>query len=327
MKYFLTGATGFVGSRLTAMLRDQGDDVVALVRNPEKAQDLVTLGVRLFKGDVTDKESMRNPMKGCDGVFHVAAWYKIGVRDKSVARRINVDGTRNVLELMKELDIPKGVYTSTLGVNSDTKGKLKDESYRFTGKHLTEYERTKAEAHHIADRFIDQGLPLVIVMPGLIYGPDGTSMSDETLRLYLQKKLPMVPRGTAFCWAHVDDIVEGHILAMKKARPGSTYIIAGPPHELVEAFKIASNITGIRKPIAVPPWMLRVTVPVATLIDRVNTLPEMYSPESLRIQSGVTYLGDNSKARKDLGYNPRPLEVGLRETLLYELEKLKNGRP
>ena len=69
---------------------------------------------------------------------------------------------------------------------------MKDESYRFTGKHISEYDRTNAEAHHIADRFIDGGLPLVIVMPGLIYGPDGTSMSDESLRLYLQKKLPVM---------------------------------------------------------------------------------------------------------------------------------------
>lgn len=314
-----------MGNRLTRMLRDRGEDVVALVRNPEKAHNLVSLGVKVFKGDVTDKESMRKPMKGCDGVFHLAAWYKVGVRDKSPARRINVDGTRNVLELMKELVIPKGVYTSTLAVNSDTNGELKDEAYCFTGKHISVYDRTKAEAHHIADRFIDEGLPLVIVMPGLIYGPDGTSMSDKSLRLYLQRKLPVIPRGSAFCWAHVDDVAEAHILAMEKAKPGSTYIIAGPPHDLVEAFGIARDVTGIRRPMAIPSWTLSATIPLAAVVDKIAHLPEMYTPESLRVQAGVTYLGDNSKAKADLGYNPRPLDEGLRETLMYEMEKIKNG--
>ncbi|RPI44952.1 MAG: NAD-dependent epimerase/dehydratase family protein [Bacteroidetes bacterium] len=325
MKYFMTGATGFMGNRLARKLLERGNQVVALVRDPEKAKGLVSSGVKVYRGDVTDKESMRRPMKGCDGVFHVAAWYKIGVRDKSPGRSINIDGTRNVLELMKELEIPKGVYTSSLAVNSDTKGDLKDESYRFTGKHLSEYDRTKAEAHHIADRFIDEGLPLVILMPGLIYGPDGTSMSDESLRLYLQKKLPVIPRGSAYCWAHVDDVAEGHILAMIKAKPGSTYIIAGPPHDLVEAFSVARDITGIRKPMVIPSWMLKATIPLSSLANWVAPLPEMYAPESLRVQAGVTYLGDNSKARKELGYNPRPLEAGLRETLFHELEKIKNG--
>ena len=101
MKYFITGATGFIGGRLARQLREAGHEVVAVVRNPAKAQDLAQLGVTLHQGDVTDKESMRKPMSGVDGVFHVAGWYKVGVRDKSQAYAINVEGTRNVLELMK----------------------------------------------------------------------------------------------------------------------------------------------------------------------------------------------------------------------------------
>ena len=88
---------------------------------------------------MTEKESMRKPMMGVDGVFHVSGWYKVGVRDKSQAYAINVEGTRNVLELMKELKISKGVYTSTLAVNSDTHGVEADESYQFTGKHISVY--------------------------------------------------------------------------------------------------------------------------------------------------------------------------------------------
>lgn len=322
MKYFLTGATGFVGNSLAKKLRERQHEVIAVVRNPEKAQALKAMGVTIVKGDVTDKESMRQPMTGCDGVFHVAGWYKVGLKDKSPGWQINVEGTRNVLELMRELHIPKGVYTSTLAVNSDTRGAIHNESFHFSGEHLSEYDRTKAAAHDVANQFIAEGLPLVVVMPGLIYGPDGTSLSDEALRLYLKKQLPVIPAKAAYCWAHVDDVAEAHILAMEKARPGATYIICGPKHTITDAMQIAEEITGIRKPLAIPPVMLKIMAFVVSLIEWLIPLPEMYSSEALRVQAGVTYLGDNTKAVRELGYNPRPLREGLEETLKYELMTL-----
>jgi nucleoside-diphosphate-sugar epimerase len=265
-------------------------------------------------------------MTGVDGVFHVAGWYKVGVRDKRPGRAINVDGTRNVLELMKELRVPKGVYTSTLAVNSNTHGQLRDESYRFTGKHLSTYDKTKAEAHDIAAQFISEGLPLVILMPGMIYGPDGTALSDHSWRLYLRKKLPMIVSKTAYCYGHVDDMADAHITAMEIAKPGSTYIIAGPPHKLTEAFDIARKITGIRKPMVVPPWFMRLSSMLVWPIDKLVRLPELYTSEAMRVIAGVTYLGDNSKAKRELRFNPRPLEVGLKETLEYEREKLRRSQ-
>src|SRR6266508_4874576 len=114
MKYFVTGATGFVGGVLVKKLCEQRHEVHASVRDLNKAKDLQAIGVKLFTGDVTDKESMRQGMQGVNGVFHVAGWYKIGVRDKSDGEKVNVQGTRNVLQLMQDLRIPKGVYTSTL---------------------------------------------------------------------------------------------------------------------------------------------------------------------------------------------------------------------
>ncbi len=232
MKYFVTGATGFVGGVLARKLREAGHQVHASVRSPEKAKELEALGVKLFKGDVTDKESMREGMTGVDGVYHVAGWYKIGTRDKSDGVKVNIHGTRNVLELMQELKIPKGVYTSTLAVNSDTKGITKDESYHFTGQHLSEYDRTKAAAHEVAKEFIAKGVPLVIVMPGLIYGPGDTSTLRTNIQDFLNQKLPMLPSQTTFCWAHVEDIVQGHILAMEKGKIGESYIIAGEPYKV-----------------------------------------------------------------------------------------------
>lgn len=107
MKYFVTGATGFVGGVLAKKLREAGHEVNASVRSPEKAKELQAIGVNLFKGDVTEKESMREAMTSVDGVYHVAGWYKVGTRDKSGGVQVNINGTRNVLELMQELKIPK----------------------------------------------------------------------------------------------------------------------------------------------------------------------------------------------------------------------------
>ena len=221
MRYVLTGATGFIGGRVARQLREAGHEVVAVVRDPAKAGNLAAQGVVLAQGDVTDKESMRGAMTGVDGVFHIAGWYKIGARDKRDGKRINIDGTRNVLELMRELGIPKGVYTSTVAVFSDTHGRLPDESYRYNGPHITEYDRTKWVAHYeVAEPLVKAGLPLVTVLPGLVYGPGDTSSVRTNFIQYLRRKLPLLPKTTAFCWAHVDDIAGAHILAMAHGKAG-----------------------------------------------------------------------------------------------------------
>ncbi len=324
MKYFVTGATGFVGSHVTRQLREAGHEVVVSVRNPAKAKDLVDLGVTVHQGDVTDKESMRSPMQGVDGVFHIAGWYKVGVKDKSEGEKINIQGTRNVLELMKESGIAKGVYTSTLAVNSDTHSKLVDESYHFTGHHLSEYDRTKWVAHYeVADPMIAAGLPLVIVMPGVIYGPEDTSSIRTTFIQYLQRKLPVLPARTAFSWAHVDDIARGHILAMEQGTVGESYIIAGPTHTLIEAMHMAQKITGIPAPrIHVPPSVMKALSVTMGVVEKVVPVPGDYSSEYLRVSAGVTYIGSNAKAQRELGYQPRSLEDGLTETLQHEMRLL-----
>ncbi len=324
MKYFVTGATGFVGSHVVRQLVAQGHEVVVSVRSPAKAQELAALGVTITQGDVTDKESMRAPMQGADGVFHIAGWYKIGVRDKSDGARINIQGTRNVLELLWELGIKKGVYTSTLAVNSDTHGVVVDETYRYYGKHLSEYDRTKWVAHYeVAEPMMAAGLPLVIVMPGLIYGPGDTSSVRTTFIQYLQRKLPLLPTKTAFSWAHVDDIARGHILAMEQGKAGESYIIAGPTHTFIEGMQLAQKITGVPLPrLRMSPGMMKTMSAMMGVVEKVFAVPADYSAEYLRISAGVTYIGSNAKALRELGYVPRPLEEGLEETLRHEMKLL-----
>jgi nucleoside-diphosphate-sugar epimerase len=320
MKYFLTGATGFLGGVLARQLRQAGHEVNASIRDPQKASELQSLGVKLFPGDVTDRESMRQAMQGVDGVYHVAGWYKIGARDKTPGEKVNVEGTRNVLTLMQELKIPKGVYTSTLAINSDTHGRIVDENYRFTGKHLTEYDRTKAEGHRVAEEFIARGLPFVIVMPGGIYGPGDTSALRTSLIDFLQGKLPAIPTQAGLCLGHVEDTAQAHIQAMEKGVPGETYIVAGEPCTYVEAFQLASHITGKPAPKTISYKVMKAISPLVKPFD--NFLPEAYTSEGLRILGGVTYWGDNSKAKRFLGFNPRPLREGMETTLQHEMSLL-----
>ncbi len=112
MRYFVTGATGFIGGRVARQLVEAGHEVRALVRDPGKATGLAALGIHLCQGDITDRASLREPMTGVDGLFHVAGWYKIGARDPREGERINIEGTRNVLEAMRDRGVPRGVYTS-----------------------------------------------------------------------------------------------------------------------------------------------------------------------------------------------------------------------
>jgi nucleoside-diphosphate-sugar epimerase len=323
MEYFITGATGFIGSHVARQLLDDGHDIVALARTPASAADLEAAGATVVEGDITKKETLRDPMDGVDGVFHIAGWYDIGVTDPSVAERINVEGTRNVLDVMDALDVPKGVYTSTLAVNSDTGGVVVDEDYSYAGPHLTTYDRTKWEGHYeVVEQMVADGLPLVTVMPGLVYGPDDTSVFGDALRDFLRGDLPLIPREVAYSPGHVEDIARAHVLAMEHGTPGEEYIIGGEPATLVELFDIVANVAGRDPPRAVSPALFRTLAPVADFLERFVTLPTDYRAERLRALAGVTYIGDNSKATNELGLEHRSLQAGLEETVAHEQARL-----
>jgi nucleoside-diphosphate-sugar epimerase len=222
-------------------------------------------------------------MTGVDGVFHCAAWYKVGAPDASMAERINIGGTRNVLETMRDLRIPKGVYTSTLAVFSDTGGREVDEGYYHAGPFLSEYDRTKWKAHYeVALPLIREGLPLVIAQPGVIYGPGDT-----------------------------------------RGRAGEPYIVCGPSHTMTEAFQMAREITGVAPPSFHPsPGLMKASSALMGVVGAVVRLPSELTAEGLRVLAGVTYLGSNAKAKRELGYAPRPLMEGLRPTLAHEMRGL-----
>lgn len=322
-KYFVTGATGFIGGEIVKQLIGRGHKVVALARAPERAAMLRALGVEIHRGDITDRDTLKAPMTGVDGVFHVAAWYKVGVKEP-LADQINVDGTRNVLKTMRTLEIPRGVYTSTVAVFSDTRGVMPDEHYRYDGPHLSEYDRTKWIAHYrVALPKIEEGLPLSIVMPGLVYGPGDTSGMHSGLVDLLRGRFPITPAKTAFCWAHIEDTARGHIQAMEQGKPGETYIITGPPHTFEYAFDLAAALAKVRAPMLHPgPRAMRALAAVMGVAEHLVKLPPALTPEALRVVAGTTYFGSNAKAVRELGFTARPIEEGMAQTLEHELRLL-----
>jgi nucleoside-diphosphate-sugar epimerase len=314
MRFSLTGATGFVGGALAVRLRADGHEVVALVRRPAAAKRLAEQGVELVEGDLDDAAALDRLCTGVDGLYHVAGWYKLGQRDPSVGERVNVEGTRNVLEAARRNAVPRVVYTSTLAVNSDTHGRAVDESYRFTGRHLSEYDRTKAAAHEVAEQYAASGVALVMVQPGVVYGPGDTARTGELIEQVARGKRPPAPRGGGYCWAHVDDVVDGHVRAMERGRTGESYLLAGPRASLAEVLTTTARFAGTKGPRLVPARVIRTTGALTGVLGRVLPLPSDYHPETLRAAL-ATYYADPGKAERELGWRARPLEEGLRQTV------------
>ena len=312
MRYAVTGATGFVGGALVRLLRANGHEVVALVRSRERAAALSAVGVTLLEGDLDDSAALEALGAGADGLFHVAGWYKLGDARPEDGWRVNVDGTANVLAAAGRSGVPKVVYTSTLAVNSDTRGRVVDEGYRFTGSHLSVYDETKARAHDMAADAARDGMPLVIVQPGLIYGPGDTSQTGALVAAVLAGRRPTVPAGGAVCWGHVDDIARGHLLAMEQGTAGESYFLAGEPCSLADGLRLLGDLAGKPGPIVLPASVVRLTGAVVGVVERVVPMPAGYSAEAMRA-SLATYLGSPAKAYRELGWTSRPLREGLSE--------------
>ena len=319
MRYAMTGATGFLGGELARQLLSSGHTVVALVRDPAKATGLRDLGVELIVGDLDDTAALDRLLVGADGFFHVAGWYKHGRREHETLRRVNVDGTRNALEAARRAGVPRTVYTSTTAVNSDTKGVVHDESYVHDGPWVTEYDRTKAEAHRIAEEYAASGLPLVIVMPSVIYGPGDTGSTFGQLTRQLIAGRPVLgPKHGACSWSHVEDVARGHVLAMEKGRPGESYLLAGEPASYAEILGLVAREAGKRRPILLPNGVIRVFAALTAPVERLVPVPQSLTAEAAR--SGMaTYLGDSSKAETELGWTARPVREGMLETVRTEL--------
>ncbi len=330
MKAFVTGGSGFIGQRVVKKLIERGYDVHALARSEQSTAVLQSLGCTVVPGDITDVASMRPGMAGSDVVFHIAAWYKIGDPDWMKAEAVNVGGARKVLRLAVELGIPKIIYTSTVAVFGDTQGQLVDETYYKGGPFLTEYDRTKWLAHYkVALPLIDKGAPIIIVMPGAVYGPGDTSNVAQLMRQFYRGLLALPGPETTLTYAHVDDIAEGHLLALEKGKPGESYILAGPAVPLGEMVDFWGYLTGKSAPLLrIPANMVKPFAPLVGAVSRPLSLPATYSQDSVTIL-GATYMARADKARAELGWTTRPLQTGMLETFKWiaETEVVQDKQP
>jgi len=319
VKVFVTGGTGFIGGTVVRQLRERGDDVVCLVRTPEKASKVTDLGAEPISGDLGDAEAIRNGMEGCDAVVHAAAMYEVGIpaRQHPAMWEANVAGTECVMKAALEAKVAKTVYVSTCGVFGNTHGKIVDETYQHPGKEFTSYyEETKLEAHRIVKRMIEDGLPAVIVQPGGVYGPDDTSQVADLLQEFFAGKLLLLPfPELGICMTHVEDIAGGILLALDKGRIGETYVLSGPVTTMREAIETVAAASGRRAPKhAMPTPLIKAMTPIGPLVGKLLGQPPNLR-ELISSADGVTFWASHEKASRELGYAPRGMEEGLRQTL------------
>ncbi len=322
MRVFVTGATGFIGGQVARQLRDRGDDVVCLVRSPEKAAGLSEIGCETVAGDLGDRAALASGMAGCDAVIHAAAMYEVGIPESQhpAMHEANVVGTENVLGAARDAAVGRVVYVSTVGAFGNTAQRTVDESYRHPGGEFTSYyEQTKVEAHRIADRMIAEGLPCVIVQPGGVYGPGDTSSIAALLDQFFSGRMPLIPfPDLGLCLAHVEDTAAGIVLALDKGAIGETYVIAGAPTTVRESIEMVAQVSGKKAPTrAVPVAMMKALIPIGPLVGKLMGQPPNLR-ELIASADGVTFWATSEKAERELGFAPRSLEEGLRQTLEVE---------
>ncbi|MEI7888953.1 MAG: NAD-dependent epimerase/dehydratase family protein [Actinomycetes bacterium] len=319
MKIFLTGATGFIGGEVARLAQARGDQVVALVRSPEKAMELKSRGVSIAQGDLDDTAAIERAMEGCDAAIHCAAVYEVGISKAEMEpmRRANVDGTVNVLEAARKAGVGKAVYVSTCATFGDTKGLIVDETFTHEGKGYTScYEETKVLAQLEAERIGQAGLPLVTVLPGGVYGPADHSALGGVITKYAKRQLPaMLFPDLGLSVVHRDDVAAGILLALDKGRAGESYVLGGDIETLRGVVATEARILGRRFPrLTVPAGIIRALNPVGRIAG-----PALGAGPNLKevadSADGVTFWASSDKAKAELGYSPRGLETGLRQTL------------
>jgi dihydroflavonol-4-reductase len=316
MKVLVTGANGFTGSHLVKALEQRGDTVVALVRRTSDLSRLADTQAELSYGDICDRPSLQTAMAGVDRVFHTAAYVELGLVDGDRMARINVEGTRNVLEAAKAAGIEKMVYCSTIGVYGDTQGRVIDETFERQQKDFSSaYDSTKYEAQKLVDQFAAAGLPVVSVMPSGIFGADDPHFGP-VMATFLKGRLKVWAGGDRITGiVHVDDLVSAMLLAADQAVPGSHYIISAGDLTTRAMFQFLSQETGIPAPREIPQPVVRL---VGNILDPIGRILSWQPPIS---RERVHYIYDRcvrvsgDKARRELGWNPRSVEETLRQSL------------
>ncbi len=322
MKALVTGATGFVGSAVARKLCQSGHEVRALVRSSSVLENLKDLEVETVTGDLTDPASLKRALAGCDALFHVAACYKLWVLDPDEIYRANVDGTENIIRAALEKGIDKICYTSsvaTLGLNKD--GTPADEETPVSlDDMIGHYKRSKYLAEERVRKIArEENAPVVIVNPSTPIGP-GDIKPTPTGKMVLDAARGKMPAyvDTGLNFVHVDDVAQGHLLALEKGKPGRRYILGGTNLSLKELLKMIAAITGNRPPFLKLPHSF--VMPVAWLSEawcRITGKGEpLATVEGVKLAKKIMFFSSN-RAERELGYTHRPVGEALSDAIAW----------
>jgi dihydroflavonol-4-reductase len=319
-KTLVTGASGFLGSHLVRALAGRSDELRLLVRRGSSIEHLGDLEFERLTGDVTDRRAVRRAMKGVGQVFHLAGSTSMRRRDRERMFEVNVTGTKIVVEEAMRAEVERVVHTSSVGAIGPARpGGTADETQVFAAGHLgIAYVNAKHEAEVEALRAAAQGLPLVVVTPTFVLGPDDPSgTSNSLVTRVMLRQIPFYVDG-GINIVDVRDVAQGHLLAARKGRVGERYILGGRNFTLGRLFADIGRISGVPPPaVKVPPRLTRVAV---TLVQGTR-LPVPVSEDEVR-SSEHWWTYRSTKAKKELGFKPRPHEETLEDTVRSEAERL-----
>jgi dihydroflavonol-4-reductase len=309
MKALVTGATGFVGAAVARALLAADWQVRVLARRGSDRRNLKSLDVEVSEGDLAESSSLERAAQDCDGLFHVAADYRLGARDPRELYRANVDGTRNVLNAAHRSGVQRIVYTSsvaTIGIPADgTPGD--EQSANSLENMIGHYKRSKYLAEEVVREAAQGGMSVVIVSPSTPVGP-GDLKPTPTGQLVLDAASGRMPAyvDTGLNIVHVDDVAAGHLLAYERGRPGERYILGGQDMSLREILEMIAALEGRSPPRVRLPY--GVVLPIAYLAEgfaRLSGRSGRITLEGVRMSRKKMFFS-SAKAVRELGYAWRP---------------------
>ncbi|RMH59613.1 MAG: NAD-dependent epimerase/dehydratase family protein [Candidatus Hydrogenedentota bacterium] len=318
-KVLITGATGFVGSAVLRRLLNRGFPVRALVRRTSVRDNIRGLAVETVEGDLRDRPSLEKALAGCSLLFHVAADYRFYAPDPTEIFCTNVDGTRNLMEAALKAGIRRIVYTSSVAVLGHPRdgSEATEETPATLEAMIGHYKRSKFLAEEIVQRMVEsKNLPAVIVNPTAPVGPRDIKPTP-TGRMILEASRGRIPAviDTGLNIVSVDDVAEGHLLALEKGVLGRRYILGGENMTLKTIISIAAEHAGVPPPrFTLPRAPL---IPIAFLLESIALLtgkPPRFTRDELEMARHPMYFSSR-RAREELGYRPGPAADAIRRAV------------
>jgi nucleoside-diphosphate-sugar epimerase len=323
MKCMVTGATGFIGHSLVKELLKRKAAVHVLVRSKQKLAPELLHQVTVFEGGLHQPGVVDAAMKDCDYVFHLAGFTSVWSKDKSLASYINTEGTRNILDASIRNHINRVVFTSTAGTLPPSEHDIPvDENSPAPPDYLTDYEHSKRQAELVCAEFTGRGLDVVIVNPTRVYGPGLLNKSNSVtilIKKYLDGTWRFIPGNGSQTgnYVYIDDVVQGHIRALEKGKPGERYILGGDNVSISRLFEIIGETGGKKHTLVpVPGFALTAFANVELFLADHFGKPPLITPAWVK-KYNQNRLVTSRKAITELGYHVTPLTEGIKDTIVW----------